>query len=134
MEQNEKAQSATQVVEEPQIILSIDENHLLVPAIAFVFEKVRKHNQGKFSNLARFSREEFAKYLLEQGIRAVENAVEADMERRNKDAYVNAMAKLQQPNVDEKNPEKYANALTTYLRQVDALKRKYGIGGTQQEV
>lgn len=116
------------------VVLSIDENHVLVPSIAFVFDKVRKHNQGKFSNLARFSRESFCEYLLEQGIRTVDNAVDADMKRRDEAAYVDAMAKLQQPSSDEKDPQKYADALGNYLMQVDALKRKYHIGGTQKEV
>lgn len=126
-EQKQQEQVATQVV------LSIDENHVLVPSIAFVFDKVKKHNQGKFSNLARFSRESFTEYLLEQGIRTVDNAVDADIERRNKDAYVQAMAKLQQPAPDA-DAQKYADALGKYLMQVDALKRRYGIGGSQKEV
>lgn len=127
-------EQATQDVKQIVIVLSIDENHVLVPSIAFVFDKVKKHNQGKFSNLARFSREAFTEYLLEQGIRAVDNAVDADIERRNKEAYVQAMAKLQAPQQDEKNPQAYADALGKYLMQIDALKRKFGIGGTQQQV
>jgi hypothetical protein len=128
------AENEQETKQEVAVVITIDENHVLVPSIAFVFDKVRKHNQGKFSNLARFSRESFCEYLLEQGIRTVDNAVDADMKRRDEAAYVEAMAKLQQPTPNEKDPQKYADALGAYLLQVDALKKKFHIGGTQQQV
>jgi hypothetical protein len=117
-----------------QTVLVINADHVLVPSIAFVFDKVKKHNQGKFSNLARFSTESFVEYLLEQGIRTVDNAVDADIERRNHAAYIDAMAKLTPPTPNEKDPQKYADALGVYLTQIDKLRVKYGIGGSQKEV
>lgn len=109
-------------------LFSIDTDHVLVPSIQFVQDKVQKHNQGKFSHLARFSRESFVEYLLEQGINSVGNAVDADMERRNKDAYVKAMSRLSPPTSTD------AAGIANYLNQVNALRVKYGIGGSQKEV
>ena len=109
-------------------VFAINEDSIHVPTIAFVFDKVKKHNQGKYSNLARFSTESFVEYLLETGITAVDNAVDADIKRRNEAAYVDAMGKLSAPTGDD------IDALMTYSRQVSALKRKFGIGGDAKEV
>lgn len=126
METNEQAVSTQKQI---KVVFSIDENSTLIPTIAYVFDKVKKHNQGKYSNLARFSTESFVEYLLETGISAVDNAVDADIKRRNEAAYVDAMGKLQAP-ADATD----VDAMGKYLMQCDALKRKYGIGGSQKEV
>lgn len=114
--------------QEATVVFSLEENSVLVPSIAFVFDKVQKHNQGKYSNLARYSREGFVEYLLETGINAVSNAVDADIKRRNEAAYVDAMSKLTAPTGDSEIE------LRAYMQAVRNLKRKYGIGGDKQEV
>lgn len=109
-------------------VFAIASDSPMVGTIAFVFDKVKKHNQGKYSNLARFSTEAFVEKLLETGIQAMDNAVDADIKRRNEAAYVDAMGKLTPPTGDD------LSALMTYSKQVSALKRKYGIGGDAQQV
>lgn len=112
----------------PTTVFAIDSDSALIGTIAFVFDKVKKHNQGKYSNLARFSTESYIQHLLEMGIKAEDNGVDADIKRRNEAAYVEAMAKLSLKN------DATLEELQVYHKQVSALKRKYGIGGDAQQV
>ncbi len=101
----------------------------MITSIAYVRDKVVKHNQGKFANLSRYSMEGFVEYLMECGINAVDNAVDADIKRRNEAAYVDAMSKLTAP-AETAEPD----AMVKYFQTIAALKRKFGIGGDQKQV
>jgi hypothetical protein len=132
-------QTATQVVEQEQevveqaqesnVVWTLLQDSILITSIAYVRDKVIKHNQGKFANLSRYSLEGFVEYLMECGINAVDNAVDADIKRRNEAAYVDAMSKLTAPADTASELE-----MVAYFRQISALKRKYGIGGDKQTV
>jgi len=111
------------------IVWTLTNDSILITSVAYVRDKVVKHNQGKFANLARYSMEGFVEYLFECGINAVDNAVDADIKRRNEAAYVDAMSKLVQP-ADLTD----VDAMTKYLTAIATLKRKYGIGGDQKQV
>jgi hypothetical protein len=115
--------------ETTRVLFTLESDSPLVGTIAFVKDKVVKHNQGKFSNLARYSKEGFIEYLLELGITACDNAVDADVKRRNEAAYVSAMAKLDAPS----DPND-TDAMQVYFRRIASLKQKFGIGGTATEV
>ncbi len=115
--------------EESNVVWTLNEDSILITSIAYVRDKVVKHNQGKFANLARYSREGFVEYLMECGINTVDNAVDADIKRRNEAAYVDAMSKLTAPADTASELE-----MVAYFRQISALKRKYGIGGDQKQV
>lgn len=114
--------------EQANIVFALATDSVLIGSIAFVKDKVVKHNQGKFSNLARFTTESFVEYVLEEGIKAVDNAVDADVKRRNEKHYIDAMATL---TVKE---DATLEDLQKYQKQVAALRRKYGIGGDQKQV
>lgn len=114
---------------ESNVVWTLLNDSVLITSIAYVRDKVVKHNQGKFSNLARYSMEGFVEYLMECGINAVDNAVDADIKRRNEAAYVDAMSKLTAPADTASELE-----MVAYFRQISALKRKYGIGGDQHKV
>lgn len=115
--------------QESNVVWTLLNDSILITSIAYVRDKVVKHNQGKFANLSRYSMEGFVEYLMECGINAVDNAVDADIKRRNEAAYVDAMGKLTQP-ADLTD----VDAMTKYLGACAALKRKYGIGGDQKQV
>ncbi len=115
------------------VVWTLQNDSILITSIAYVRDKVVRHNQGKYANLSRYSLEGFVEYLLECGINAVDNAVDADIKRRNEAAYVDAMSKLQAPDTNLK-PDAYAGALTTYMQTISALKRKFQIGGEQKQV
>src|SRR5258708_2565083 len=96
------------------VVWTLTNDSILITSIAYVRDKVVKHNQGKFANLSRYSMEGFVEYLMECGINAVDNAVDADIKRRNEAAYVDAMSKLTAP-ADTAAPEemvKYFQAIS----------------------
>lgn len=114
---------------ETNVVWTLTSDSILITSVAYVFDKVKKHNQGKFANLARYSTEGFVEYLFECGINAVDNAVEADIKRRNEAAYIDAMSKLIAP-AETADP----NEMAKYFHAIAALKRKFGIGGDQKQV
>lgn len=125
----EPTQEPQQLESNTNAVWTLTNDSILITSIAYVRDKVVKHNQGKFSNLARYSMEGFVEYLFECGINAVDNAVDADIKRRNEAAYVDAMSKLTAP-ADTAAPEE----MVKYFQAIATLKRKYGIGGDRKEV
>jgi hypothetical protein len=111
------------------IVWTLTNDSILITSVAYVRDKVVKHNQGKFANLARYSMEGFVEYLFECGINAVDNSVDSDIKRRNEAAYVDAMSKLTAP-AETAEPD----AMVKYFQTIAALKRKFGIGGDQKQV
>lgn len=110
------------------VVWTLTNDSVLITSVAYVRDKVVRHNQGKYANLSRYSLEGFVEYLMECGINAVDNAVDADIKRRNEAAYIDAMSKLTAPATND------ADAMVKYFHAIAALKRKFGIGGDQQEV
>jgi len=120
---------ATAQAEQTNIVWSLSNDSILITSIAFIFDRVKQHNQGKYSNLARYSLEGFVEYLMEVGINATNNALDADIDRRNREAFTKAMAQLDPPK-DVEDPVQ----LQQYANRVTALRRKYHIGGEAKEV
>jgi hypothetical protein len=115
--------------EQSEYAFVIEKDSVLFSAIALLFDNIKKYAQGdKFGNLARYSCEGFCEKVVENGIGALENALKADKERRNKDAYVKAMTSLPEPPADDEAKQ------LVYMRQVASLRRKHGIGGAQKQI
>lgn len=113
---------------EAKVIWALQSDSAAALAVGITREAIQKYNQGKFSQLARFSPESLIEYFLELGMRATISAIDADMERKNKDGYAKESAKLDSP-----NPEN-VDELIAYAGKMKALRVKYGIGGEKQKV
>jgi hypothetical protein len=103
-------------------VFTLHKDSQLVLAIARINEKHEKAGKGTHTV------EYWCEDLLARGITAFSNYLDADKDRRNREAYVKEMAKLTVPNGQD------ASAMTTYAQAVQRLSQKFGIGGTQVEV
>ncbi len=108
------------------IVWALTQDSPNVLALANLLDKCKKHGQGRFGNIARYSREGFVEVVLESGINALTNAVEADAQRRSREAYCAAVSNIIPP-ADATD----VKAMTAYAQAVAQLQRKHGIGGTK---
>lgn len=114
---------------ESNIVWSLTNDSVLITSVAYVFDRCKKHNQGKYANLSRYSLEGFVEYLMETGINAFDNGLDADIDRRNREGFTKAMAALEPP----KDPTD-AKQIAEYATRVQQLRRKFHIGGESKEV
>jgi hypothetical protein len=112
----------------PIIIWQLASDSAMALQVGITREEIAKHGQGKFAQLARYSPDSLIEYLLELGMRSTLTAIEADRERRNKDAFTSEMSRLESPNPGN------LDELIAYAAKCKALRSKYGIGGDKQKV
>lgn len=105
-----------------EMVFTLSRDSQLVVAIARINEKCEK--AGKPTHSVEYWCED----LLARGIDTFSRYLDADKDRRNREAYIKEMAKLTVPNGQD------ADAMTRYASQVQRLSNKFGIGGTQVEV
>jgi hypothetical protein len=110
------------------LIYQVMSDSVTALAIGVTREAILKHNQGKFAQLAHYNVESLVTHFLELGMRSTLTAIDADRERRNKEAYVSEMSKLEAPNPED------IDQLVKYAASCKALRAKYGIGGDKQQV
>lgn len=105
-----------------ETVFTLDKDSHLVTMIAVINEKCEK--AGKPTHSVEYWCED----LLARGINTFTNYLDADKDRRNREAYIREMAKLTVPNGQD------AAALQTYAQRVSTLQRKFQIGQAQHEV
>ncbi len=114
--------------EAPQVIYQVTSDSATALAIGVTREAIQKHNQGKFAQLSRYNNDSLVTYFLELGMRSTLTAIDADRERRDKEAYVSEMSKLETPNPED------IDQLVKYAASCKRLRAKYKIGGDKQQV
>ena len=81
----------------------------------------------------RHSVEYWCEDLFYRGVNSFINYLDADADRRNKEAFNKEMAALKTPSIDPLNPN-FLKIMAEYAGKVAMLKRKYKIGGEEIEI
>lgn len=113
---------------EQAVVFSLAANSHLTVMIMELFEKEQRLNRDE----GRYSFENYVASLLEKGVKARDNYLDTDEDRRNLAAYNKAKERIPLPPPLDGNDPATIQAHIAYSQADVALRAKHKIGGSKQ--